>query len=173
MPMKSSEILNKHGKVIIFTSMVVVFVIVVLFSFTIWSVEYTSSEEFCISCHEMVEPYQQWKESAHYNNESGVVATCADCHLPTDMISKIKVKIITGTRDMYVHYLGDPEGLDFKELARKARENISDDSCVQCHKNLFPAYLSKGGFIAHRSLERGVEKKCVECHKHIAHTVGS
>ncbi len=162
-----------NKRLVLLTSMVVVTVIVVFYSFTIWSVGYTSSEKFCISCHEMLGSYQAWKTSSHYKNESGVVATCADCHLPTDMISKIKVKILTGARDSFVHYLGDPEGLDFKELAIKARENIGDDSCVQCHKNPFPAHLSKGGFIAHRALERGTEKKCVDCHKNLVHTRSS
>ncbi len=159
-----------NKRLVLITSIVVVTVIVVFYSFTVWSVGYTSSAEFCTGCHEMMESYQAWKTSSHYKNESGVVATCADCHLPTDMISKIKVKIITGSRDSFVHYLGDPESLDFKELAIKARENISDASCVQCHKNPFPAHLSKGGFIAHRALQRGAEKKCVDCHKNLVHT---
>ncbi len=159
-----------NKRLVVLTSMVVVTIIVVFYSFTTWSVGYTSSEEFCTSCHEMMGAYQAWKTSSHYKNDSGVVATCADCHLPTDMLSKIKVKIITGTRDSFVHYLGNPEDLDFKELAIKARENISDDSCVQCHKNPFPVNLSKGGFIAHRAVERGANKKCVDCHQNLVHT---
>jgi len=115
-------------------------------------------------------PYRGWKASSHYDNRSGVMASCADCHLPPDIVSMIKVKIITGTRDTFVHYLGNPEGLDFDELAKKARKNIADVSCVKCHKNLFPTCITKGGLIAHRAWQRGVEKKCVDCHVNLVHT---
>lgn len=39
--------------------------------------EKANTEEFCISCHEMRNTvYQEYMDSVHYNNRSGVRATC-------------------------------------------------------------------------------------------------
>ncbi len=156
-------------RLVLLTSVTVIFAVIFLFNFTTWTVGYTSSEQFCIGCHEMRDSYMDWKTSSHYNSQTGVVASCADCHLPTDMASKIKVKIIAGFRDTFMHYFGNPEKLDFQKLAEKARNNIRDDSCVKCHKNLFPTLITKGGLIAHRALKRGEKKKCVDCHQNFVH----
>ncbi len=160
-----------NKRVVLLTSIIVVCSVVGSYGFTSWSVGYTSSEKFCIGCHEMKEAYRSWKTSSHYDNRSGVVASCADCHLPTDTISKIKVKTLSGMKDTFVHYLGNPNELDYKELAEKARAGITDDSCRKCHKNLFPSAISKGGLIAHRALESGEKKRCVECHINLVHNV--
>ncbi len=164
------KVLRFSSKRLVFlTSVMVIFAVLFLFNFTTWTVGYTSSEKFCIGCHEMKNSYRDWKTSSHYDSQSGVVASCADCHLPTDMASKIKVKMIAGFRDTFMHYFGNPEKLDFQELAKKARKNIRDDSCTKCHKNLFPALITKGGLIAHRALEMGEKKKCVDCHQNFVH----
>ncbi len=158
-----------NRRVVLLTAVTVVFMVVVLYTFTIWSVGYTSSERFCISCHEMMDSYTGWKASSHYDNPSGVVAGCADCHLPVDMLSKIRVKIVTGARDTFLHYFGDPEDLDPMRLAENARRRITDGSCLRCHRNPLPTGISKGGFIAHRALQGGVKRKCVDCHKRLVH----
>ena len=45
--------------------------------------EETNTMEFCISCHEMRDNvYKEYKETVHYQNRSGVRATCSDCHVP-------------------------------------------------------------------------------------------
>ena len=160
-----------NKRVVLLTSIIVVVSVVCSYGFTSWSVGYTSSEKFCIGCREMEEAYRTWKASSHYDNQSGVVAGCADCHLPTDTISKMKVKTLSGMKDTFVHYFGKPEELDHKELAEKARASITNDSCMKCHKNLFPSAISKGGLIAHRALIKGEKKKCVDCHINFVHNV--
>ena len=48
-----------------------------------WAMELSSTETFCISCHEMRSTvYEELKKTVHYNNRTGVRATCADCHVP-------------------------------------------------------------------------------------------
>ena len=43
--------------------------------------EKANTEAFCISCHEMRNNvYEEYMETVHYNNRSGVRATCPDCH---------------------------------------------------------------------------------------------
>lgn len=46
-------------------------------------VEYGNSEAFCIFCHEMRSTvYEEYRQTIHYGNTSGVQAVCADCHVP-------------------------------------------------------------------------------------------
>ena len=47
------------------------------------AMEMTNREQFCIGCHEMRNNvYQEYMQTVHYNNRSGVRATCPDCHVP-------------------------------------------------------------------------------------------
>ena len=47
------------------------------------ALEMTNREEFCISCHEMKDNvYAEYKNTIHYQNRTGVRATCPDCHVP-------------------------------------------------------------------------------------------
>ena len=49
------------------------------------ALEMTNREEFCISCHEMKDNvYAEYKNTIHYQNRTGVRATCPDCHVPKD-----------------------------------------------------------------------------------------
>lgn len=166
---EQKELRFSNKRLVLLTSIIVVFSVVFMYGFTSWSVGYTSSEQFCMGCHEMEDAYRSWKESSHYDSQTGVVATCADCHLPADGISKMKVKTLSGMRDTFVHYFGNPENLNAAEMAKKAREGITNDSCMKCHKNLFPSAISKGGLIAHRALVSGEKKKCVSCHLNLVH----
>lgn len=46
-------------------------------------IEWTNTEKFCISCHEMNDNvYVEYKETIHYSNRTGVRAVCSDCHVP-------------------------------------------------------------------------------------------
>ncbi len=50
-----------------------------------WAREVTNTEEFCISCHKMKDyVYQEYKDTIHYNNRTGVRATCPECHVPDE-----------------------------------------------------------------------------------------
>jgi cytochrome c-type protein NapC len=58
------------------------------------ALEATNTEEFCISCHEMRDTvYQELSRTVHFTNESGVRATCPDCHVPHDWTDKIARKM--------------------------------------------------------------------------------
>ena len=55
--------------------------------------EWTNTETFCVSCHEMRDNvYQEYKETIHYKNRTGVRATCPDCHVPKPWIYKIRAQ---------------------------------------------------------------------------------
>lgn len=137
---------------------------------TMWSYQYSSTTEFCISCHEMVEPYEQYKASVHYSNKHGVVAECADCHFPVGSFSKWYTKITQGAKDSFMHLILDPDEIDHEKWKYAAVRNIKSESCQQCHKNLLPPELPKGGLIAHRAFLKGrVNKTCMDCHENLVH----
>ncbi len=128
---------------------------------------YSSTNSFCLNCHEMIKPYNQWKASSHYNGKSGVVANCIDCQLPQGLIKKIAYKTFFGVKDVYAHFFKDISGIDWKGKRQHLDTFVFEDGCKRCHANLFPSTLSKGGFRAHREYEDNITKqKCFECHEH-------
>ena len=61
--------------------------------------EMTNKTEFCISCHEMYENvYLEYQNTVHYNNRTGVRATCPDCHVPKDWVHKFVRKVRKGRK---------------------------------------------------------------------------
>ena len=42
----------------------------------------SSKNDSCMACHYHPEADASWKQSVHYNNNSGVMTDCAACHLP-------------------------------------------------------------------------------------------
>lgn len=140
--------------------------------------EWTNTEKFCISCHEMHDNvYQEYKETIHYNNRTGVRAVCSDCHVPKDWTAKMIRKIqashevwgkITGTIDT-------PEKFEAKRLTLARREWArmkANDSreCRNCHS--FESMNKESQKQrARKQHEMAVEDNmtCIDCHKGIAH----
>lgn len=143
-----------------------------------WAMEATNTEEFCVSCHEMnVNVYEEYKETIHYANRTGVRATCPDCHVPKEWNHKV-VRKIKATNELYHKALGSidtPEKFEAKrlELARKVWDSMKEtDSreCRNCHDYDSMDFL-KQGRRGHREHEDGFKKglTCIDCHKGIAH----
>ena len=96
------------------------------------AIHLTNSIQFCTSCHEMETVYEEYKETLHYKNASGVRAICPDCHVPKQwgpmMVVKIRATInelpkkIMGTvdtREKFTHqqtFVGDFAELMVDEL---------------------------------------------------------
>ena len=157
-------------KQIVITILATAFILVIFYSFTMVSYYYSSTNHFCSSkCHEMVQPYQEYLLSSHYDSPKGVVADCADCHLPPGPIDKWFVKTKQGVHDSLVHIFGDPENIDHEALKISSRKNIYSGSCMKCHKNLFPSDLPRGGFKAHKAFINGEAGSCVDCHTNLVH----
>jgi cytochrome c-type protein NapC len=73
-----------------------------------YGMDATSTEEFCLSCHEMRDnPWPQLQKTSHYSNTAGIRATCADCHQPKEFIPKVARKI-EASREVWV----EPDGSD-------------------------------------------------------------
>ncbi len=145
-----------------------------------WAMEATNSEAFCISCHEMEENvYVEYKETVHYNNRSGVRATCPDCHVPKEWFHKVKRKIIA-SNELFHHFAGSvstPEKFNAKRLKLAAnvwKEMKATDSreCRNCHdfeSMDFTRQETRSGKAHQEAIDGG--KTCIDCHQGIAHTL--
>jgi len=146
------------------------------------AMEWTNRSEFCISCHEMTIPYEEFKKSVHYKNRSGTTVQCADCHVassktPTDYLFKSLQKLMAA-RDVIGKITGvidTPEKFEAHRLtmAKRVWERMqSRDSkeCRNCHdfKTMDPEKQKDRSVVKHEgAIEDG--KTCIECHKGIVH----
>ncbi len=141
-------------------------------------VEATNTEDFCISCHEMeVNVFEEYKETIHYSNRTGVRAICSDCHVPKTWIHKMARKI-QATNELYHKILGtidtpekfEEHRLEMAKRVWKVMKETDSRECRNCHHfdymNLEDQ--DKTARKKHlRSIEEG--KTCIECHQGIAH----
>lgn len=139
--------------------------------------EATNTTEFCTSCHSMQWVEAEWKESAHYNNASGVRAGCADCHVPHDLGPKLVAKVIAA-KDVWHEILGTIDTEEkFEEHRWKMANRVWDkmkatDSreCRDCHswEAMAIDLQDRSAKRKHkRALKEGVT--CIECHQGVAH----
>ena len=137
----------------------------------------TNTESFCISCHEMKINYEEYKDSAHYKNRSGVRATCPDCHVPKDFGPKMAAKI-RAAKDVWHHLLGTIDTKEKYEAYRlkmakavwQSMEETDSRECRVCHSVEGMALDEQKKRVArkHKKMtEKG--KTCIDCHKGVAH----
>jgi cytochrome c-type protein NapC len=143
------------------------------------ALELTNTEAFCTSCHEMrSNAFEDLKTTAHFNNRSGVRATCPDCHVPHNWTDKIARKM-QASKEVWGHLFGTidtPEKfIDHRlELASHewARLKANDSlECRNCHsaQAMDLSKQSPRGTVAHQRYLFTGNKTCIDCHKGIAH----
>lgn len=142
------------------------------------AMEATNTLGFCISCHEMEENvFQEYTKTIHYNNRSGVRATCSDCHVPDPWVHKF-VRKIKASNELLHKALGTintPEKFDAKRL--KMAKNVWRDmkktdsrECRNCHdfSTMTPESQKPRARKQHMNgMQEG--NTCIDCHKGIAH----
>ena len=142
------------------------------------AMEATNTMEFCISCHEMEENvYEEYKGTIHYQNRSGVRATCSDCHVPDPWAHKV-IRKIQASNELLHKVLGTidtPEKFENKRLTLAKhvwKDMKSSDSreCRNCHT--WEAMTDKKQKL--RAWKRHLQAReenltCIDCHKGIAH----
>ena len=144
------------------------------------AMEWTNREEFCISCHEMKDNvYQEYRNTIHASNRSGVRATCPDCHVPKEWGHKMLRKIQASNEVLHkiLGSIDTPEKFNAKrlELAKHEWERMKKtDSreCRNCHNFEYFDYAEQGRRSAkmhQEGLNNG--KTCIDCHKGIAHSL--
>ncbi len=135
----------------------------------------TSTNESCMSCHVHPEADMTWKQAGHYNNKSGVVTDCAECHLPpSGTFAHYAAKAKAGVKDIWSYVTKDTSEMDFqaKRELEYATTIVYNESCKKCHANLFPQGLSDDGVAAHLYYEENEEKlnlQCISCHLDAGH----
>lgn len=138
---------------------------------------YTNEMEFCTSCHSMKVNLEEYKETVHYKNASGVQATCSDCHVPKEFLPKMKAKILA-YKDVLHEILGT---IDTKEKYEAHRwdmasrvwakmEATDSRECRSCH-NFDNMAFDEQDRSARKKHPRAQLKgqTCIDCHKGIAH----
>ena len=142
------------------------------------AMEMTNNEQFCISCHEMKDNvYEEYKETVHYSNRTGVRATCPDCHVPKEWIYKVRRKI-QASNELLHKVLGsidtrekfEAKRLELAKHVWKTMKETDSRECRNCHDYESMDYPSQG----RRSMNNHVRgfdegKTCIDCHKGIAH----
>jgi len=125
-----------------------------------------------MSCHIHPHAEQTWRLSSHYNNKSGVVVHCVECHLAPEGKGYLRTKIKHGLKDLYGYWFKDSASINWeaKKLQDNAKKFVYEKSCLECHQNLFPVTLSKEGDDAHLFYTLSDNPpRCINCHLTVGH----
>lgn len=137
----------------------------------------TSTEEFCISCHSMQQPFNELKNSPHWSNTAGVTATCSDCHLPHDKTAKFARKM-QASREVLAELMGkykeegsfEKHRLEMAEREWKRFAANGSKECKNCH-SYERMNFENMSLAAQKAMKPAAERNqsCIDCHKGIAH----
>ena len=135
----------------------------------------SSKDEACMACHVHPHAEDSWRLSSHYNNPSGTKTACVDCHLPpSGSVKHFGAKVRTGGKDVWSYLFKNKEKIDWesKKELEYARRIVYNESCVECHHQLFPEGITDDGVTAHLYYEDNHEKlglNCIDCHLDVGH----
>lgn len=139
----------------------------------------TSTTEFCVSCHSMNIPKEEWEGSVHFSNRKGIRAECADCHIPQDSAYHyVKTKVLA-LKDVWntfvVDKLPDQDAYEKHrlEMAKQVWANMKETdsaTCKSCH-SVEAMVLSEQSEAAQKmhKIAQETNQTCIDCHKGIAH----
>jgi cytochrome c-type protein NapC len=142
-----------------------------------WFMHETNQQKFCVSCHSMTIVFEEYQQSQHFKNTSGVAATCADCHVPDSLGPLLKAKILAA-KDVYHEIAGTIDTREKFEARRWHLANVVWDKmeatdsreCRSCHAFSAMDYEAQGRKTAKRHQRAEQDgKTCIACHKGIAH----
>ncbi|MET0081870.1 MAG: NapC/NirT family cytochrome c [Sedimenticola sp.] len=136
---------------------------------------FTSTEEFCTTCHSMELVAEPYRQSTHYLPSSGVRATCGHCHVSEGVLSATWDHFL-GTEDLFKQLFGadydDPviNALHLPEAAFKARnwfKKRDSATCKRCHVQ--EAIVGDRPDTLQIHLEDAKGKSCIDCHYNLVH----
>jgi cytochrome c-type protein NapC len=142
------------------------------------AMEWTNTEKFCISCHEMeTNVYAEYRNTIHYQNRTGVRAVCSDCHVPKEWVPKM-IRKVQATRELYGKATGSIDTREKFEAKRhilaerewkrmKANDSLE---CRNCHNfaSMDYAEQNRRSATTHQAAFNA-GNTCIDCHKGIAH----
>ena len=135
----------------------------------------SSSNDSCMSCHSHPESDASYRQSYHYINGSGTKTDCASCHLPPKGTFRYAcTKIRMGLKDIWSNMTKDTETIDWERKGELeyARNIVFNESCKECHINLFPTGITDEGITAHlyyEDNEARLDLQCISCHLDAGH----
>lgn len=141
-------------------------------------VSFTSSTEFCLSCHEMRRYQAELEMSPHARDADGNPIGCSRCHIPNSNVARmLAAKTWMGLKDIWVHNAAAGEPLNRAEMQPIARRFTDDANCRSCHADLTRNAAATGpisaeGRLSHANYlgENGQSRNgCAGCHINIAH----
>jgi nitrate/TMAO reductase-like tetraheme cytochrome c subunit len=140
---------------------------------------FTSTAEFCTTCHSMTYAQESYRQSTHYNSDSGVRADCGHCHVSEGVLSATWDHAV-GTFDLLKQIKGKLVGPDYDDpvlnalhlpesafKARKWFKKSDSATCKRCH--VIPAVLGKRPDTAQIHAEDAKDKTCIDCHYNLVH----
>lgn len=144
--------------------------------------ESTNTLGFCIGCHEMRDNvYEEYKQSSHYRNTSGVRAICSDCHVPKPWGPKLMRKIYA-TNELFHKILGtvdtpekfEAHRLEMAERVWASMRKTDSRECRNCH-----AYETMDLELQDRSARKKHDperlaksgRTCIDCHQGLVHSL--
>ena len=137
---------------------------------------YFSTDDSCAICHVHPHVFDSWKQSTHVNNRNGVKVACVDCHLPpkNQTVNHYSAKLKLGVKDLWGYLTKDSADFDWdtKSTLEYAVKYIPNESCKECHQNLFPPGMNDDGISAHLYYEENEKKldlQCISCHLSVGH----
>ena len=167
---------KKKNKKLIFLG--VLAIVVAGFSLIIafnWAWDKSSLNDSCMSCHYHTDADISWKQSMHYNSQSGTKTDCAACHLPPrGTMDYTKAKLSAGVKDVWSYLTKDKEDInwDAKGELEYARKIVFNESCEACHVNIYPEGISDEGVTAHLYYDDNKasgDQHCINCHLDAGH----
>lgn len=156
----------KTGRLLAFSSVVTFIIAVVMLGYMVHAskaLSYLSKDPLaCINCHVMNTQYATWQHNSHRR-----VASCVECHLPTDsFVGKYMAK----ARDGWNHSVA------FTLNTYQNNIQISEDganrvqaNCLSCHAKLAETIVSNSDRFHDFNGTTGTVRKCWECHREVPH----
>ncbi len=142
------------------------------------AMEWTNTEKFCVSCHEMRDNvFVEYRNTIHYQNRTGVRATCPDCHVPKEWGPKM-IRKIQASNELWHKMLGSidtPEKFQAKRAQLASNEwarmkGNDSQECRNCHNFNYMDYAEQNLRAATKhQVAFGAGQTCIDCHKGIAH----
>jgi nitrate/TMAO reductase-like tetraheme cytochrome c subunit len=140
----------------------------------------TGTNEFCgNACHSMQWVAQEYRQSVHFTNRTGVRAGCHDCHIPHSYPALLWYKAEAGTKDVIGEIRGiisteekfNKERLSMAKSVWAEYKETNSANCRDCHQFNKDIVSKQKDFVQpmHEQFLSGA-MTCTDCHKGIAHT---
>ncbi|STJ14574.1 cytochrome C-type protein [Escherichia coli] len=78
----------------------------------------TSDTAFCLSCHSMSKPFEEYQGTVHFSNQKGIRAECADYHIPKSGMDYLFAKL-KASKDIYHEFVSGKIDSDDKFEAHR------------------------------------------------------